>query len=164
MMKLAYLCDVFGKRNDLNLQLLHRDKHIPHLADKISSLHRKLEMWYKGLERGNTESFENMSEFVESSDLNATIVIPCLKEHVSLMKGFLQKYLPDNSAQYGWVRDPCWFQLSWGGTVHQDDIWLLRETKVCITVTKQFLDCCGEETSTHSLKTKYRSKLNIECQ
>ena len=28
MMKLAYLCDVFGKLNDLNVQLQGRDKHI----------------------------------------------------------------------------------------------------------------------------------------
>lgn len=75
------------------------------VADKISSFTRKLEMWHKCLERGNIDCFENLSEFVESNYLNATTVIPCLKEHISLMKGYFQKYFPDNSAQYDWVRN-----------------------------------------------------------
>lgn len=44
LMKLAYLSDIFGKLNDVNLQLQGRDKHIPHLADKISSFTRKLDV------------------------------------------------------------------------------------------------------------------------
>ncbi|XP_041844388.1 protein FAM200A-like isoform X1 [Melanotaenia boesemani] len=51
MMKLAYLSDIFGKLNDLNLQLQGRDQHLPHLADKISSFTRKLEMWDKRLQK-----------------------------------------------------------------------------------------------------------------
>ncbi|KAL7377055.1 hypothetical protein ABVT39_020828 [Epinephelus coioides] len=42
LMKLAYLSDVFGKLNELNLQLQGRDKHLPHLADKINAFTRKL--------------------------------------------------------------------------------------------------------------------------
>lgn len=37
LMKLAYLSDVFGKLNELNIQLQGRDKHLPHLADKITA-------------------------------------------------------------------------------------------------------------------------------
>lgn len=29
--------DVFGKLNELNLQLQGKDKHLPHLADKINA-------------------------------------------------------------------------------------------------------------------------------
>lgn len=104
MMKLAYLCDVFGQLNELNLQLQGTDKYLPHLAD--SSFIRKLEMWHKRLQRGNIDCFENLSEFVESNYSNVTTVIPCLKELISLMKGYFQKYFPDNSAQYDWVRNP----------------------------------------------------------
>ena len=43
LMKLAYLSDVFGKLNELNLQLQGKDKHLPHLADKITGFTRKLE-------------------------------------------------------------------------------------------------------------------------
>ena len=62
LMKLAYLSDIFGKLNVVNLQHQGRDKHLPHLADKISSFAQKLDVWNKYLERGNTDSFENLSE------------------------------------------------------------------------------------------------------
>ena len=45
LIKLAYHSDVIGKLNELNLQLQGRDKHLPHLAEKISAFTRKLEMW-----------------------------------------------------------------------------------------------------------------------
>ncbi|XP_062250231.1 zinc finger BED domain-containing protein 5-like [Platichthys flesus] len=106
LMKLAYLSDVFGKLNELNLQLQGRDKHLPHLADKISAFTRKLEMWGRRLDQGNTDSFENLSEFADTSGTGATTVIPCLREHISSLRGFFQKYFPNNSAQYDWVRDP----------------------------------------------------------
>ena len=34
LLKLTYLSDVFGKLNELNLQLQGKDKHLLHLADK----------------------------------------------------------------------------------------------------------------------------------
>lgn len=43
--KLAYLSDIFGKLNELNLQLQGKDKHLPQVTDKISSFTRKLAMW-----------------------------------------------------------------------------------------------------------------------
>ncbi len=59
LMKLAYLSDIFSKFNQLHLQLQGKDKYLPHLADQVSSFIRKLEMWGRKLEQGNTESFEN---------------------------------------------------------------------------------------------------------
>lgn len=106
LMKLAYLSDIFGKLNDVNLQLQGRDKHIPHLADKISSFTRKLDVWNKHLERENTDSFEDLSAFTEMNDLDTTTVIGCLREHISSLGGFSQKYFPDSSAKYDCVRDP----------------------------------------------------------
>ena len=43
LLKLAHLCDIFGKLNGLNLQLQGRDKQLLFLTDKISGITRKLE-------------------------------------------------------------------------------------------------------------------------
>ncbi|CAM4611228.1 unnamed protein product [Leuciscus chuanchicus] len=75
-MKLAYLSDVFGKLNKLNLQLQGRDKRQPHIADKITAFTRKLEVWGRHLDQGNTDAFENLSEIAETSTSGATTVIP----------------------------------------------------------------------------------------
>lgn len=53
--KLAYLSDIFGKLNELNLQLQGKDKHLPQVTDKISSFNRKLAMWGRRLDEGNTD-------------------------------------------------------------------------------------------------------------
>jgi hypothetical protein len=50
--------------------------------------------------------FENLSEVAETTDSGATTVIPCIKQHLSSLRGLFQKYFPINSAQYDWVMDP----------------------------------------------------------
>ncbi|KAK7938701.1 hypothetical protein WMY93_002027 [Mugilogobius chulae] len=106
VMRLAYLSDLFSKLNELNLHLQGKDKHLPHLVDTINSFIRKLEMWAKRVERGNIDTFENLSEFVQSYQLDATSVIGCIKNHISSLKDVLMKYFPEDSAQYDWVRNP----------------------------------------------------------
>ncbi len=106
LMKLAYLSDIFSKFNQLNLQLQGKDKYLPHLADQVSSFIRKLEMWGRKLEQGNTESFENLTTFSKTNKLTESTVIPCMLEHISALRGHFQKYFPDNSVQFDWARDP----------------------------------------------------------
>lgn len=91
---------MFGKLNELNLQLQGKDKHLPHLADKINAYSRKLEVWSRHLDQQNIDVFDNLSE------VEATTVIPCIKQHISSLKELFQKYFPNNSAQYAWVMDP----------------------------------------------------------
>lgn len=45
LMKMSHLNNIFGKLNELNLQLQGRDKHLPHLADKISAFTPKRNGW-----------------------------------------------------------------------------------------------------------------------
>ncbi|XP_050985391.1 zinc finger BED domain-containing protein 5 [Labeo rohita] len=106
LMKLAYLSDLFGKLNELNLQLQGKDKHLPHLADKITAFIRKLDVWGRHLDEGNTAAFENLHEISETSTSGATTVIPCIKLHISTLTQLFQKYFPNNSMQYDWIIDP----------------------------------------------------------
>ncbi|KAM3838159.1 zinc finger BED domain-containing protein 5-like [Diretmus argenteus] len=193
LMKLAYLSDIFGKLNELNLKLQGRDTHLPHLADKISGFTRKLEMWGRRLDQGNIDSFENLSEFAETSDLGATIVIPCLKEHISSLRGYFQKYFPNTSAQYDWVRDPFsagapadlssaeedqFIEMTSDSTLRLrfkaqtlSEFWLGVESEhpligqkavgILLPFATSYL-CEIGFSAVASLKTKYRSKLNIE--
>lgn len=106
LMKLAYFSNVFGKFNELNLQLQGKDKHIPHLADKITAFTRKLEVWGSRLDQARIDTFENLSEISETTDSGATHVIPCVKQHITSLLELFQKYIPASSGQYDWVMDP----------------------------------------------------------
>ncbi|XP_057706890.1 zinc finger BED domain-containing protein 5 [Corythoichthys intestinalis] len=104
--KLAYLTDIFGKLNELNLQLQGKNKHLPQVTDKISSFTRKLALWGRQLDEGRSDAFENLHEFVDITDYDAASVIPVIKQHIASLMGFFKKYFPENSSQYDWVRDP----------------------------------------------------------
>ncbi|KAI4804158.1 hypothetical protein KUCAC02_025795 [Chaenocephalus aceratus] len=106
LMKLAYLSDVFGKINELNLQLQGKDKHLPCLADKITGFTRKLDIWGRRLDQGRIDAFESLSEIAETIDSGATAVIPCIKQHITSLLSLFQKYFPTSSAQYDWIMDP----------------------------------------------------------
>ncbi|XP_046975180.1 protein FAM200B-like [Vanessa cardui] len=50
IIKLAYLCDIFNKLNDLNKSLQGNNTHILQLADKITGFQKKLLFWKRKLE------------------------------------------------------------------------------------------------------------------
>ncbi|KAE8296899.1 Zinc finger MYM-type protein 6 [Larimichthys crocea] len=106
LIKLAYLSDIFSKLNELNLQLQGKDKHLPHLADKINTFTRKLNVWEKRMSQGRTDVFENLTELAESIDSGATTVLLCIQQHIEALGGFFGKYFPNSATQYDWVVDP----------------------------------------------------------
>ncbi|XP_072229039.1 zinc finger BED domain-containing protein 5-like [Leuresthes tenuis] len=193
LLKLAYLSDVFGKLNELNLQLQGKDKHLPHLADKITAFSRKLEVWGRRLDQPNIDVFENLSEVAETTDSGATTVIPCIKQHISSLRGLFQKYFPINSAQYAWVMDPFnaaapadfssaeedqFIEMTSDSTLRLrfkaqtlSEFWfgvereypLIGQRAACILLPFATSYLCEMGFSAvASLKTKYRSQLNIE--
>lgn len=84
-MKVAHLSDMFQKLNELNLQMQGINTHLPHLADKITSFTRKLEMWEQRVKEGNIDSFENLKSFTEVNKLQNTMIL-CMKAHISALQ------------------------------------------------------------------------------
>ncbi|XP_030298054.1 zinc finger BED domain-containing protein 5-like [Sparus aurata] len=106
LMKLAYLSDMFLKLNEVNLQMQGKNTHLPHLADKITSFIRKLEMWQQRVKNGNIDSFENLKSFIEVNKLQNT-VIPCMEAHFSALQKHFQRYFPvQDPKEHDWIRDP----------------------------------------------------------
>ncbi|XP_073328897.1 zinc finger BED domain-containing protein 5-like [Pagrus major] len=193
LLKLAYLSDVFGKLNELNLQLQGKDKHLPHLADKITAFSRKLEAWGRRLDQQNVDVFENLSEVAETIHTGATTVIPCIKQHISSLREMFQKYFPNNSAQYAWVMDPFSAAVPadlsqaeedqfidmtsdstlrlrftahtlsefWIGVEREYPLIGQRALYILLPFATSYL-CEIGFSAVASLKTKYRSQLNIE--
>lgn len=189
--KLAYLSDIFGKLNERNLQLQGKDKHLPQVTDKISSFTRKLAMWGRRLDEGSTDSFENLHEYVDTTDYDATSVIPYIKQHISSLMGFFKKYFPENSFQYDWVRDPfnapaptgfssaeefidmssdsilrLWFTSQalsefWLSVEKQYPLLGQKAIRILLPFATSYL-CETGFSAVAALKTKYRSQLNIE--
>ncbi|XP_063766181.1 zinc finger BED domain-containing protein 5-like [Eleginops maclovinus] len=191
--KVAYLSDMFQKLNELNLQMQGTNTHLPHLADKIKSFSRKLEMWERKIGEGNIDSFQNLHAFLESNNIQNTIV-PCMRAHISALQQHFQRYFSvKDSAQYDWILDPftaaaptdfstaeeeqfiditsdstlkLQFQAKlltafWIGV--EEDYPLLggKAMAVLLPFATSYL-CEVGFSAVASIKTKYRSKLDIE--
>lgn len=67
--------------------------------------HKKMKMWERGLAEANVDSFENLKAYLDKNELENTI-LPCMKAHISALQKHFQRYFPEDSAKYDWIRDP----------------------------------------------------------
>lgn len=123
IIKLAYLCDIFKKLNDLNKSLQGNNTHILQLADKITGFQKKLLFWKRKLEDDqiNTDCFPGLQGILQENSIE--ILDPSLKiiftQHLSSLREHFEKYFPENLEQYDWVRNP--FQSTLPSTLSTEE-------------------------------------------
>ncbi len=105
--KLAYLADVFGHLNNLNLSLQGKQVSVFHVQDKVSAMIAKLKLWHRRLSCGELESFPCLHELVINSkeDLDSD-VLETMKQHVEGLHQGLRDYFPEQDGSFEWIRDP----------------------------------------------------------
>ncbi len=114
-------------------------------------------------------------------------MIPCFLEYISALRGHFQKYFPDNSVQFDWVRDPFTAPApdDLSSSEEEQFIEMTADSSMRLKFPSQTLFCgefplIGQKAveillpfatsyfcktgffAVASLKTKYRSRLNIE--
>lgn len=108
IIKLAYLCDIFNKLNDLNKSLQGNNTHILQLADKITGFQKKLLLWKRKLEDQVIDCFPALESILQEKSIK--ILDPSLKtiftQHLLSLSEHFRKYFPDDLQQYDWVRNP----------------------------------------------------------
>lgn len=122
IIKLAYLCDIFQKLNDLNKSLQGNNTHILQLADKITGFQKKLLLWKRKLEEEqvNTDCFPALQDILQEKSLSLD---PSLKiiftQHLSSLSEHFEQYFPENLERYDWVRNP--FQSTTPSTLSTEE-------------------------------------------
>lgn len=110
LIKLAYLCDIFQKLNELNKSLQGNNTHILQLADKITGFRKKLLLWKRKLKEGqvNTDCFPALQGILHEKSIET--LDPSIKliftQHLSSLNEHFAEYFPENQEQYDWVRNP----------------------------------------------------------
>uniref|UniRef100_K7FJU0 BED-type domain-containing protein n=1 Tax=Pelodiscus sinensis TaxID=13735 RepID=K7FJU0_PELSI len=90
---LAYLADVFGHLNGLNLNL--QEKAVTHfqVQDKIETMIKKLELWSSQIDQSNYDSFSNLSDFLITSEMQLlSYVKHTIRVHLQSLKTHLEEY------------------------------------------------------------------------
>jgi hypothetical protein len=109
--RLAYLCDIFDKINNLNLQLQGFNTNILILHDKVQAFKKKLAFWKNSALSGNFGSFQYLSEFcVENESILDEHVKTSIKEHLANLELNFERYFPSfdeaEHKQKLWILNP----------------------------------------------------------
>ena len=68
VVSLAYLVDIFGRLNELNLSLQGQAKTIINFIDALSAFQAKLELWERKMTKGQLGMFPSLNEFIEDTE------------------------------------------------------------------------------------------------
>ena len=72
LFRLAFLADMFGKLNELNLSLQGKQTTVFNANNKITAFKRKLDFWITCFGEREIESFSLLSEFLSRLSLSDT--------------------------------------------------------------------------------------------
>ncbi len=107
MAKLAYLADIFSGLNGLNLSIQGCYSTILEASDKIIAFRKKIDLWVCKLQRGITDMFQNLSEFLDTNCMAVDFMLNTITSHLTSLNEHFSRYFTDiDMEKYDWVRDP----------------------------------------------------------
>lgn len=109
LIDLAYMVDIFGFLNGLNLKIQGRDMNCFDFWNKIDAFKKKLFKWMKETEAKNFTSFETTNGFLAGDQQLTEHIQPIAHNHLDKLIEHFDKYFPNHSdprISYLWVVDP----------------------------------------------------------
>jgi hypothetical protein len=107
--QIAYLADMFGLLNQLNISLQGQNSSIIDLYDKIKSFQMKVDLWLLKIKGKKTHMFPILAARFEESNngtgLNESLISE-IKVHFLCFKEELSRYFPDISNSFLWSNLP----------------------------------------------------------
>ena len=93
---LAYLVDIFGSLNYLNLLLQGKNSNCMNNYDAIRAFIAKLGLWQCQVQKGNTASFPNFDAALEEKSINLEGQLKSeIESHLQQLKQEFECYFPD---------------------------------------------------------------------
>ena len=106
--RLAYISDIFGHLNALNISLQGSGFTIVEAAERINSLRQKLRLWSNREEKGSFVNFSELAQILADNDaendLSSTLIVD-IKGHLKSLSDSLDGYFPNLSVE-PWIVDP----------------------------------------------------------
>ena len=99
----AYLVDVFGHFNDMNLSLQGRDVTVSDVKDKLAGLTARMGVWQVRIKLGSTTLFPLLE--INGIELPENIKT-CIIEHLEILSAELRSYFNNNTLHISLLRDP----------------------------------------------------------
>ena len=90
---LAYLVDIFGSLNTLNVKMQGKEKNIIYFVDLINGFIEKLSNWRRKVQKGNFAMFTSLADISHLSDEVKTDVA----QHLEKLEREFRSYFPELS-------------------------------------------------------------------
>ena len=104
---LAYLADVFGHLNDMNLSLQGSDVTLSDVKDKLAGLTAQMAVWQAQIKVGSTTSFPLLERPLKMNRINLPDnTKTCVTEHLEIASAEFRSYFKDDTLHVSWYRDP----------------------------------------------------------
>ena len=102
--RLAYISDIFGRLNALNISLQGSGLTIVEAAERINSLGEKLRLWSNRVEKRSFVNFPDLAQILTDNDakndLCSTLIID-IKGHLKSLSYSLDEHFPNLSVECG---------------------------------------------------------------
>ena len=106
--RLAYISDIFGHLNALNISLQGSGLTIVEAAERNNSVRQKLRLWSNRVEKGSFVNFPELAQILADNDaendLSSTLIVD-IKGLLKSLSDSLDGYFPNLSVEL-WIVDP----------------------------------------------------------
>jgi hypothetical protein len=108
LLQAAYLADVFGELNILNISMQGRNTTVVDLTEKLLAFKQKLKLWQQKVDTNRTAVFPTFNLLLEdSSDDDAAYARKLASAHLEKLAVKFEEYLPSIDVKlHSWVRQP----------------------------------------------------------
>ena len=107
--KLAYMADIFGLLNELNLQMQGPLMSSFLMATKIEAFKKKLSVWKKRVQDGIFDMFHCFTDVAENIECNTLLISSLVSQHLEKLETKCEEYFPtETDPRIGclWIMDP----------------------------------------------------------
>jgi len=117
LLKLTYLVDVMNHLNVLNLSLQGKKGTIFETEQKIETFKKKLSIWRKKIQAGNTSMFPTYTDFLDTvGDKEYVHTLEHkISEHLLQMETYFERYFPSSKrsyTQFPWIVSPFTVEIA----------------------------------------------------
>lgn len=106
---LAYLVDIFGSLNDLNLQMQGRQMNCFVFWNKVEAFQKKLLIWKDEVATMDLSAFTRTNEMLTGNESETEFIQPIVLNHLENLIDKFKKYFPANSDPrlfHSWIVHP----------------------------------------------------------
>ena len=122
---LAYLADIYGKINELNLSLQGRQKTMIETVSSVRAFQEKIKLWMSKFTNGHFYIFPTLNSVIDNDDIRRGLTKVekcCIINHLEKLGSSFSAYFKYDDINYDWIVSPFTSKIESVPDSLQDDV------------------------------------------